>query len=129
MRDFTRLTQRAGQIAMSVILASTVLAFSACAITDKAPQLPGIVSNMPTAWAEQTLADAAATAPDWWRTFNSEELSALIAAALYANPDLAIAAERVRQAESQVRISGASLFPELSFGGGTSHRETRPDGG
>ena len=40
-----------------------------------------------------------------------------------------IAAERVRQAEAQVRIAGASLFPQLSFGAGTSRRETRPDGG
>lgn len=83
---------------------------------------------MPSAWAEPSLADGGVTAPDWWRRFNSEELSALIAAALAANPDLVIAAERVRQAESQVRIAGASLFPEIHFGAGTSRRETRPDG-
>jgi NodT family efflux transporter outer membrane factor (OMF) lipoprotein len=35
----------------------------------------------------------------------------------------------VRQAEAQVRIAGATLFPELNFGAGTSRRETRPDGG
>jgi NodT family efflux transporter outer membrane factor (OMF) lipoprotein len=86
---------------------------------------------MPAAWAERRLSDtdAATVAPEWWRTFNSEELSALIVAALSASPDLSIAAERVRQAEAQVRIAGASLFPELSFGAGTSRRETRPDGG
>ena len=105
-----------------------VLGLGACAITDKAPQLPAIASGMPSAWAEPSLADGGVTAPDWWRRFNSEELSALIAAALAANPDLVIAAERVRQAESQVRIAGASLFPEIHFGAGTSRRETRPDG-
>ena len=47
----------------------------------------------------------------------------------YPNPDMAIAAERVRQAEAQVKIAGASLFPELSFGAATSRREVRPDGG
>ena len=113
----------------SVTLLVAVLALGACAITGKAPPLPKIASEMPAAWAERALSDAAVTAPDWWRSFSSEELSALIAAALSANPDLAIAAERVRQAEAQVRIAGASLFPQLSAGAGTSRRETRPDGG
>ena len=44
-------------------------------------------------------------------------------------PDLAIAAERVLQAEAQVRIAGATLFPVLDFRVGTTHLETRPDGG
>jgi NodT family efflux transporter outer membrane factor (OMF) lipoprotein len=106
-----------------------MLALGACSITAKAPQLPEIASDMPAAWTERTPSDAAVTAPDWWRSFSSEELSALIAAALSANPDLLIAAEHVRQAEAQVRIAGASLFPQLSFGAGTSRQETRPDGG
>ncbi len=105
------------------------LALGACALTDKAPQKPAIASDMPAAWAEPSLANGGVMAPDWWRRFNSNELSDLIAAALTANPDLVIAAERVRQAESQVRIAGASLFPEINFGAGTSRRETRPDGG
>jgi NodT family efflux transporter outer membrane factor (OMF) lipoprotein len=62
---------------------------------------------------------------DWWRGFGSEELSTLIAAALASSPDLAIAAERVRQAEAQVSIAGASLFPALSFSTAGSRRETR----
>jgi NodT family efflux transporter outer membrane factor (OMF) lipoprotein len=117
-------------LAVAIVVVA-VLALGACSITGKAPQVPKIASDMPAAWAERALsdADAAVTAPDWWRSFSSEELSALIAAALSANPDLVIAAERVRQAEAQVRIAGASLFPELSFGAGTSRRETRPDGG
>ena len=112
---------------MTLIVA--VLALGACAITSKAPPLPKIASDMPAAWAERALSDAVVTAPDWWRGFSSEELSVLIAAALSANPDLVIAAERVRQAESQARIAGASLFPQLDFGAGTTRRETRPDGG
>jgi NodT family efflux transporter outer membrane factor (OMF) lipoprotein len=112
-------------------LAAGALVLEACAITATAPRLPEIASGMPPAWSEQSLPDAgiAVTAPDWWRNFSSEELSALISAALSANPDLAIAVERVRQAEAQVRIAGATLFPELDFGAGTSRRETRPDGG
>jgi multidrug efflux system outer membrane protein len=117
------------QFAIPVTLAVAALALGACSITGKALYLPEIAADMPPVWAERALSDAAVTAPDWWRSFSSEELSALIAAALSANPDLVIAAERVRQAEAQVRIAGATLFPELSFGAGTSRRETRPHGG
>jgi NodT family efflux transporter outer membrane factor (OMF) lipoprotein len=44
--------------------------------------------------------------------------------ALAGSPDLAIAAERVRQAEAQVRVAGASLFPMLTAGADTSTRRT-----
>jgi NodT family efflux transporter outer membrane factor (OMF) lipoprotein len=118
----------AKRLITSVLLAVAALGLSACAITDKALQLPGIASDMPRAWSEPSLEGGGVTAPDWWQRFNSAELPALIAAALNANPDLVIAAERVRQAEAQVRIAGASLFPELSFSAGTSRRETQPDG-
>ena len=119
------------RLASAVTLAAVALVLGACAVTSEAPQTPGIAADMPAAWAERALsdADAAVTATDWWQRFNSAELSVLIAAALGTNPDLAIAVERVRQAEAQVRIAGASLFPQLSFGAGTSRRETRPEGG
>jgi multidrug efflux system outer membrane protein len=116
-----------GPLALAVTAA--VLGLSACALTDNAPQLPGIASNMPAAYTEQSLSNSAATAPEWWRSFNSDELSTLIATALSANPDLAIATERILRAEVQVRIAGASLLPEVGFGAGTSRRETRQSGG
>ena len=84
---------------------------------------------MPAGWTEPAPAGAAVSAADWWRSYGSEELSALSAAALKSSPDIAIAAERVRQAEAQARIAGASLFPQLDLGAATSRRETRPDGG
>jgi NodT family efflux transporter outer membrane factor (OMF) lipoprotein len=131
MRRPTASNRRTVQLVSSVALALAVLALGACSITGETPPVPGLASDIPAAWAERTLPDAGAgvTAPDWWRSFSSDELSVLIAAALSANPDLVIAAERVRQAEAQVRIAGASLFPQLDVGAGTSRRETRPDGG
>lgn len=98
----------------------------ACAITGNDP---ATAPDMPQAFAEQAATDAAIPAGDWWGAFGSPELSSLVAAALGANPDLAIAAERVRQAEAQVSIAGATLFPALNFGAGSSRRETRVDGG
>jgi outer membrane protein, multidrug efflux system len=107
-----------------------LLALGACSTPGQSPPAAAIASNMPTAWSEQSPDGVyAAVNADWWRSFNSPELSTLIDAALNANPDLAIATERVRQAEAQVRIAGASLFPELSVGVGTARSKTRPDGG
>ena len=97
----------------------------ACAITGGAPApAPG----MPQAYLEPAPADAAVPARDWWRSFGSTELSGLVDAALNASPDMAIAAERVRQAEAQVRIAGSTLFPVLNFSAASGRRETRPQG-
>ncbi len=110
----------------TLALLMIALLLGACAITGRAP---APAPAMPQAYTEPTAPDAAIPAADWWSTFGSQDLSALVAAALAANPDLAIAAERVRQAEAQVRIAGATLFPALDFDAGSSRRETRVDGG
>ena len=102
------------------------LALGACATTGNPP---APAPAMPAAWAEPGAPDAAAPASDWWRSFGSAELSGLIDAALSASPDMAIAAEHVRQAEAQARIAGATLFPALNFSAGTGRGETRPPGG
>ena len=128
MRRRTPSHRRSGPLALAVAAALS-LGLGACSLTGNPPQLLGMVSAMPAGYAEQSLSGAAVTEPDWWRSFNSDELSALIAAALSANSDLAIATERVLQAEVQVRIAGASLLPAVGFGAGTSRRETRPSGG
>ena len=105
---------------------AVAMLLGACAITGNPPApAPG----MPQAYAEPAPADAAVPERNWWGAFGSEELSALVTAALAANPDLAIAAERVRQAEAQARIAGATLFPVLDLSAGSSRREIRVDGG
>ena len=110
-------------------LAATLaaLALAGCAVTSTPPPR-GI--DMPAAWSEPAPRDVRPLALDWWQAFDSAELSGLVAEALAGNPDLAIAAERVRQAEAQVRIAGASLFPTLDLG--RRHRpasDLDPDGG
>jgi multidrug efflux system outer membrane protein len=105
---------------------TAALVLGACAATSNPP---APVPAVPSAWTEPGAADAVALTRDWWRHFDSPELSRLIDAALRASPDMAIGAERVAQAEAQVRIAGATLFPALNFGAGTGRRETRPEGG
>jgi len=105
---------------------SLALLLAACATSGDAPA-PALM--MPPAYAESAAADAAVPALEWWAAFASPELSALVTAALAANPDLAMAAERVRQAEAQVRFADATLFPAVNLGASASHNETHVDGG
>jgi NodT family efflux transporter outer membrane factor (OMF) lipoprotein len=84
--------------------------------------------SAPPAWNEATTPDPAAVSADWWQQFGSAELQALVDEALAGSPDLAIAVERVRQAEAQVRVAGASLFPQLDLGVASSARASRTEG-
>src|SRR5665213_160074 len=58
--------------------------------------------------------DAAVPAVDWWRGFHSSELTSLMDAAQIYNLDIAVAIAQVIQADAQVGISGAPLFPSLT---------------
>jgi outer membrane protein, multidrug efflux system len=109
------------KLAIPLIL---VLTLSACATTS--PKLEPQVAPAP-AWNEPAAAGAA-VAPDWWQAFGSGELQRLVEEALAGSPDLAIAMERVRQAEAQVRIAGASLFPTLDLGYSTRAAKSSPGG-
>ncbi len=111
---------------VSITYLGLAFALSACATRASAPR-PATV-DLPSAFVESATPDGVVAAADWWRNFGSDQLSALIEAALVGSPDLAIAAERVRQAETQTAIAGATLFPVLSFGAGASRRATRGNG-
>ena len=58
----------------------------------------------------------------WLSAFNDAQLDALVKEALAYNPDLQVAAARVEQAASFVKVAGATLYPQvtaLARGGGT----------
>ena len=105
----------------------SLLALTGCATWND--PLPQGASGIPSAWVELGGADTVTLTRDWWLGFGSKELTELIDAALLTSPDLGMASERVRQAEAQARIAGATLFPDLSVGVGTGARATRPSGG
>lgn len=105
---------------------AAVIALSGCATV---AEPPAHRIEMPQAFAEPAAGAASAIVSDWWRSYGSEDLVALVGGALAGNPDLGIAVERVRQAEAQAQIAGASLFPQLGLAAATSRRETRPDRG
>jgi multidrug efflux system outer membrane protein len=105
---------------------AVVLALTGCGTTS--PMLKPNVTA-PGGWNETVSAGSARVSADWWHSFGSGELQALVEQALAGSPDLAIAMERVRQAEAQVRIAGASLFPTIDLGFGTSTRITNDSRG
>ena len=51
----------------------------------------------------------------WWRGFESPELDALIADARANSPDIQAATARIRQADAQLRLTGASLWPTVGL--------------
>jgi NodT family efflux transporter outer membrane factor (OMF) lipoprotein len=96
-----------------IYLLLSVLVVTGCNL-GPGPVQPKI--TMPAAFDGK--ADPAATtwpAADWWKSFGSAELDRLVIEAQANNLDIAAAAARVMQAEAQLRVSGASLFPSLTF--------------
>jgi len=64
----------------------------------------------------------------WWQAFNAPTLNELMLAAGQQSPDLLIAAERVRQAELQMRIANSTLFPSLSANASSGERRSKNSG-
>ena len=72
--------------------------------------------SMPAAWDNRAAGTPTAwPAADWWKSFGSNELDSLVAQAQADNLDIAAAAARVMQAEAQLRVSNATLWPRLDF--------------
>ncbi|MEI6986021.1 MAG: efflux transporter outer membrane subunit, partial [Rhodospirillaceae bacterium] len=114
--------------------AAVVLAVLAGCSVAEPYQRPEMV--VPSAWLSPVLVAepgavpalvALVTEPDaeWWRGFGSPALDGLMRQAEVANSDLAAAIARVRQADAQARIVGASLLPSLD-GGASINRQLKP---
>jgi NodT family efflux transporter outer membrane factor (OMF) lipoprotein len=68
---------------------------------------------VPPSWSMP--ASSAPVEAGWLSTFRDPQLDALVAEALQHNPDLAIAAARVEQAEGQVDLAAAQLKPAIGI--------------
>jgi multidrug efflux system outer membrane protein len=76
--------------------------------------------TIPERWSEPA-GIAGAVGGRWLAGFNDPSLDALVQEALANNPDLQLAAARVEQAASFVKVAGATLYPQvnaLARGGG-----------
>ncbi|MFC0410799.1 efflux transporter outer membrane subunit [Roseomonas elaeocarpi] len=105
--------------ARPVLAVSLLLALAACG-----PKPPPVSSGLETPAQFREAANTAARWPDpqWWTGFGSPELNALMNAAAAGNFDLNAAQARVRQADAQLRITGASLLPTLDFSADASQQ-------
>ena len=104
-----QVTKIAGNVALAVAIA-TVL--SGCFVSKVDPQKPEL--PLPDALPAQ----AAQTTPlpnPWWTLFGDEKLNELIVEALRHNPDAQIAAARVAEARSLLRISNADRLPTVNL--------------
>ena len=116
---------------MNTLFTRSIALVLGCSLSGCAMVAPELKPDVPVAasWNEAAPSNGAAVSPTWWTSFGSAELASLIDEALAGSPDLAIASERVQQAEAQVRVAGASLFPALTLGSGTSGARTTSVGG
>jgi outer membrane protein, multidrug efflux system len=92
---------------------------SGCILGTERPELN---LEIPAAYreAQKRGPDAAVPALDWWRGFRSSELTSLMEEAQIFNLDIAAAVAQIVQADAQVGVAGAPLFPSVT---GTANAE------
>jgi NodT family efflux transporter outer membrane factor (OMF) lipoprotein len=80
--------------------------------------------------ADQTTTPSSALVPapeQWWTTFNDPELTRLVDRALISSPNIAIAAQRVREARAGLQSVAGSKYPQVGAGAGAMEfRRTGP---
>ncbi|HEY3121168.1 MAG TPA: efflux transporter outer membrane subunit [Vicinamibacteria bacterium] len=94
-----------------LLAALVALSFSACVSLGpryRRPQLP-----LPPAYSEGGSEEAIPDA--WWSLFDDPALDRLVAEALSANQDLALAAARVEEARALAGLADADRWPQLSL--------------
>jgi multidrug efflux system outer membrane protein len=103
----------APRVARAVAVLGAAL-LAACAASGPQPAAPPLEPPLSVAWMGQApLAGSIAERP-LGAFFDSTELDALVAEALYNNRDLRIAAERVELARAQYGLARASLVPTVA---------------
>jgi NodT family efflux transporter outer membrane factor (OMF) lipoprotein len=102
-----RRAARIARVVPALLAVSTLQGGCALSIADPPPA--GL--DIPATYQGAAGKAGVQPAPDWWRSFRSAELSALVERAIAANYDIAAAVARIEQADAQVRIVGAQLLP------------------
>jgi outer membrane protein, multidrug efflux system len=110
-----------------LILLPLALAVGACGIVSQ-PQHGKI--SLPVAWKNSGNFPVGSTSRDltqWWSRFDDPVLSKLISAAMAANPNIASASARIREARARRDAEYATLFPTLSGSLSNNSRATDTD--
>lgn len=102
---------------VSVLVLAVVL--GACATTPPPTVKP---EDMPKAYQAPVPDTQQQVTADWWKSFNSKELTGFIEEAHTGNLDIATAAARLQQAQAQYGGDIATLIPTVSLGGSVQQR-------
>lgn len=104
------------------LVVAALLALTGCVPAQVArPDAARIV--VPSAWRTPLTATKPLQS-QWWRDFGNPALDRLVSEAIANNPDIAVAAARVREARAQEALSRAQLLPLLDLGAGGSYSRT-----
>lgn len=110
-----------------ILLMMIVVALTACSSTPSGrPAINYSASYSVTSAAQQESYQQIDVL--WWQAFSSAALNELMQLAQQQSPDLLISAERVHQAELQMRIANASLFPSLTASASTGESRSNLEG-
>ncbi len=97
-----------------------LLPLGACTLS---PQVTDPRVTVPAAYQEaDTAMSGAWPTLSWWQAFGSAELDRLMTQTQAANLDIAAAIAQVQQAQAQIRIAGAPLYPAVSADGQASRQ-------
>jgi len=105
------------RVSIAKIAASAALlaSLAACSLADDYLRP---ATAIPEGWRNSVAAASEWPSSEWWHRFGSSRLDRMMTDAERANFDLAAAIARVRQADAQLRIAGATLLPSLGASGG-----------
>ncbi|MEZ6000883.1 efflux transporter outer membrane subunit [Hyphomonas sp.] len=98
-----------------ITLLTSLFALTACASLAPQTDVSTHGISLPATYDNAAeLSDARAVETDWWATFGSDNLNALVAEALDANQTLAGGMANVDGARAALKVSNASLLPQAS---------------
>ena len=102
-----------------LVATAVAAALAGCALKAPPPREEVAAQALPNVRLQESwaagIAGPVAVADRWLASFNDPQLDALVAEALTYNADLRVAAARVEQAAAYVRLSGATLYPQVNL--------------
>ncbi len=103
------------KIFCTVLVSLLVAALCGCIEAVRFAEKPLLVAP-PVQWTEHQPGPATQISTGWLRDFDDDHLTKLVNLALANNPDVLVAAERVRSAGARLQITKGDLWPAISAG-------------
>lgn len=102
---------------MALALCVCAVWAAGCSTLQPPAAMPLGGTSAPAQWTASTASPAATDLAAWWRRFGDPTLDALIADALTANTDIAVAQAQLRQARALAQVAEAQRGPSIDASG------------